>query len=36
MVVPWQAADGPCRPRFLAQQLWQGEEYVLQLDAHMR
>jgi hypothetical protein len=29
-------ATGPCAARSMAQQLWAGEEYVLQLDAHMR
>jgi hypothetical protein len=32
----FSAATGPCAARSLAQQLWVGEEYVLQVDAHMR
>jgi len=29
-------ADGPCRARHIAASLWRGEEYVLQVDSHMR
>lgn len=29
-------AKGPCWARFLIQQEWQGEEYYLQIDSHMR
>lgn len=29
-------AQGPCWARFLIQQEWQGEEYFLQIDSHMR
>lgn len=32
----YKAATGPCAARSLAQQLWAGEEFVLQIDAHMR
>jgi hypothetical protein len=32
----YRSATGPCAARSLAQQLWAGEEYVLQIDAHMR
>lgn len=28
--------EGPCLARHLAQQLWRGERYYLQLDCHMR
>ena len=34
--VPWREAEGPCFARHLAQQLYRGEQYVLQVDAHMR
>ena len=34
--IPWQEATGPCKARHLAQQLWNGEEYFLQIDSHMR
>ncbi|KAG2425670.1 hypothetical protein HXX76_013512 [Chlamydomonas incerta] len=36
VVVPAAEATGPCKARALAQALWDGEEYVLQLDSHMR
>lgn len=36
VVVPAAEATGPCKARALAQSLWDGEEYVLQLDSHMR
>lgn len=29
-------AAGPCWARHLAQALWQGETFVLQIDSHMR
>jgi [Skp1-protein]-hydroxyproline N-acetylglucosaminyltransferase len=29
-------AKGPCWARFIIQQLWQGEEYFLQIDSHTR
>ena len=32
----WRDAEGPCWARHLAQKLWRGEEYVLQIDSHMR
>jgi hypothetical protein len=32
----YSTATGPGAARSMAQQLWQGEEYVLQIDAHMR
>jgi len=34
--IPWQEATGPCKARHLAQQLWDGEEFYLQIDSHMR
>eukprot|EP00798_Chlamydomonas_sp_ICE-L_P021623 gene21623-28626_t len=34
--IPWEEATGPCKARKLTQQLWSGEEYVLQIDSHMR
>lgn len=34
--IPWQEATGPCKARFLAQQLWDGEDFYLQIDSHMR
>ena len=34
--VDYREATGPCKARALAQKLWAGEEYYLQLDAHMR
>lgn len=34
--VDYREATGPCKARALAQKLWGGEEYYLQLDAHMR
>ncbi|KXZ54065.1 hypothetical protein GPECTOR_5g172 [Gonium pectorale] len=36
VVIPHGDATGPCKARALAQALWDGEEYVLQLDSHMR
>jgi hypothetical protein len=32
----YSTATGPVAARSMAQQLWQGEEYTLQIDAHMR
>ena len=32
----YREATGPCKARALAQALWAGEAFVLQLDAHMR
>ena len=29
----WSGAEGPCHARHLAQRLWGGEEYCLQIDA---
>ena len=29
-------AKGPCYARALAQTLWEGEDYFLQIDSHMR
>ena len=34
--IPWQEATGPCKARYLAQQLWDGEEFCLQIDSHTR
>eukprot|EP00803_Ostreobium_quekettii_P001537 evm.model.scf_347.10 EVM.evm.TU.scf_347.10 scf_347:75776-79087(-) len=34
--VPYTEATGPCRARALAQALWHGEGYHLQIDAHTR
>ena len=34
--IPWHEATGPCKARHLAQQLWNGEEFYLQIDSHMR
>ena len=34
--IPWQEATGPCKARHLAQQLWDGEEFCLQIDSHTR
>ncbi|GIL69568.1 hypothetical protein Vretifemale_495 [Volvox reticuliferus] len=36
VVVPYQDAAGPCTARALTQTLWSGEEYILQIDSHMR
>jgi [Skp1-protein]-hydroxyproline N-acetylglucosaminyltransferase len=35
-VMDYRDAEGPCLARHLAQQLWRGEGYYLQLDSHMR
>eukprot|EP00983_Pelagomonas_calceolata_P063561 1147781-Pelagomonas_calceolata.AAC.3 len=32
----WREAEGPCKARALAAALWNGEEFMLQIDAHMR
>ena len=32
----WKDAQGPCIARYHTQQLWNGEEYYLQIDSHMR
>ncbi len=34
--IPASEATGPCKARYLATQLWEGEKYYLQIDAHMR
>ncbi len=34
--VDWREAEGVCWARHQAQQLWEGEEYYLQIDSHMR
>ncbi|MDE3059588.1 MAG: hypothetical protein KGJ06_01085, partial [Pseudomonadota bacterium] len=34
--VDWREAEGVCWARHQAQQLWNGERYALQIDAHMR
>lgn len=34
--MPLSQALGPCPARHVAQSLWRGEHYVLQIDAHMR
>lgn len=36
VVVPHDEAQGPCWARWMAQQLWRGEEFFLQIDSHMR
>ena len=36
IVMDYREAEGPCLARHLAQQLWRGERYHLQLDSHMR
>ncbi|KAL4430803.1 hypothetical protein ABPG75_006059 [Micractinium tetrahymenae] len=36
VVLPAGEATGPCKARALAQQLWEGEEFHLQIDSHMR
>lgn len=36
LLLPANQATGPCFARHLAQKLWQGEEYFLQIDSHMR
>ena len=32
----FREATGPCKARALAQALWAGEAYLLQIDSHMR
>ena len=34
--ISWNDAKGPCWARHLAQKLWAGEEFFLQIDSHMR
>jgi hypothetical protein len=34
--IPYQEAEGVCWARNLVQQLYEGEEYTLQIDSHMR
>jgi peroxiredoxin/predicted 2-oxoglutarate/Fe(II)-dependent dioxygenase YbiX/glycosyltransferase involved in cell wall biosynthesis len=34
--VDWRESDGVCWARHQTQLLWEGEEYTLQIDAHMR
>lgn len=34
--VNWRDAEGVCWARNQAQQLWEGEEYMLMIDSHMR
>jgi hypothetical protein len=36
MHVPAEAARGPCWARHMGYRLWNGEDYVLQIDSHMR
>ncbi len=36
MPVDWREAEGVCWARNMTQQMWDGEEYTLQIDAHMR
>ncbi|GAB4817949.1 hypothetical protein N2152v2_004995 [Parachlorella kessleri] len=36
VIVSSEEATGPCKARALAQQLWDGEEFYLQVDSHMR
>ncbi|KAK9916189.1 hypothetical protein WJX75_009844 [Coccomyxa subellipsoidea] len=36
IVIPATEATGPCKARMLAQKLWAGEEFYLQIDSHMR
>jgi [Skp1-protein]-hydroxyproline N-acetylglucosaminyltransferase len=36
IILDYRDATGPCYARFLAQSLHRGEEYVLQIDSHMR
>lgn len=36
LLLPHTMARGPCFARALAQTLWEGEEYFLQIDSHMR
>jgi hypothetical protein len=34
--LPYEEATGPCKARALAQALWAGEDFFLQIDSHMR
>ena len=34
--VDWREAEGVCWARYQSQQLWDGEEYTLMIDSHMR
>ena len=34
--IPYNEAQGPTWARYIASHLWQGQDYVLQLDSHMR
>ena len=34
--VDWREAEGVCWARMMTQQLWDGEEYTLMIDSHMR
>jgi hypothetical protein len=36
MQFDWRESDGVCWARFLGQSLWRGEEFVWQIDSHMR
>jgi len=36
MPVDWREAEGVCWARYHTQQLWEGEEYTLMTDSHMR
>jgi [Skp1-protein]-hydroxyproline N-acetylglucosaminyltransferase len=36
IILDYRDATGPCYARYLAQSLHRGEEYVLQIDSHMR
>lgn len=36
LILDHSEARGPCHARALAQKLWQGEEYCLQIDSHTR
>jgi Rps23 Pro-64 3,4-dihydroxylase Tpa1-like proline 4-hydroxylase/peroxiredoxin len=36
MPVDWREAEGVCWARYQTQQLWDGEEYTLMIDSHMR
>ena len=34
--IHWQEATGPCKARHLTHHLWNGEQFHLQIDSHMR
>lgn len=36
IILDYREATGPCKARMLAQKLWAGEQYLLQIDSHMR